>query len=646
MLDTADILNLNNPHMTGRIITAPAGGATLQRISVPAQDNVLVLSYADMGENTIEIDGMKIPVLAGDTADYDNQPVIAVFGNDDDSTDFLCRQIKIEYSPVPEGVREPVAFKTRSYTWGDCSEPEGEGFRTVRTTYTTKRYSSPLMNLTRILAAVSEDNKIHILVPSQWPGHVRRSVAAILNRPVADIIMHESRFYSKEDQLLFNPSFGACIAAVAAVRTGRLVELVLPMSSCHPAVEITTETVLDADNAPVIQRSLVKADLGAFPYYSEEFVRSIVAGCTPVYRLRGLEIEVHIEKTPLEPAVFFGDLGYSTALSATERQYSEVAGQTGADPSEWKAQFCGAVINEVRRSSVSDKISKVVNDCAEASNFRRLYSIYSQPELKNSFLSSFLGYNRGVGIACGEGIQGFSKHETSLPSYGAEFVLYEGGRLEVVGGAAFKQSMENIISDLILAELNLKRENIVYRSADEEGFADMGPHTLSRSVCFFPETITEGCRLIAEAEKAGQPYPIRQKIRTYAAESRNTFFDSFTCGCLALSLEIDPVLLIPKVTKVWARLAVGRVYDIVRMKHKARRNIITAVNSLFSGSDNAFEIDIEIEEDPALPPGSVSSLLTGLTKAAAAEAIELALKKKIDRLPLSVADMIPEEKEK
>jgi len=638
MLDTSDILNLNRPHMTGRIITAPKGCTSARSISVPSQGNILVLSAEDMGKNRIEIDKMMIPVLAGDTIDYAGQPIIAVFGNDTDSTEQICRQIKIDYSDVDEEKDRTEVFKEDSFKWG-IKEPQGEEYKTVTTTFKETRHSETLMSCTRILAAKDEEDNVHIMAPSQWPAHMRRSIATVLDVPTSKVIIHESRFYSSQDQLLFAPSFAASIAAVAAMKTGKLMELVLPMSSTQPEIEITTTTTLDAEGKPVFQKSVARADLGAFPYYANEFIKSIFAGCNPVYKVKGLEIDVTINKSPLSPAVFFGDLGFSVALTATEKHYSKVAVQSGKIPSLWKIENCGGEIEKLRTSDLTEKLPGTIEQCTEISEFSRLFSVYSQPSLSGSTLTSYLGYRRGVGIACGEGVQGLSNEEPELHRFQAEMVLYEGGRLEVVGGVAFKRSMVDICSDIVLSILDLKRENIVFRNTDEEDKLDMGPYALSRSICFFPQAVMDGCRLIAKKLKKGEPFPIRESIGKVHKIQDQSLFNSHTCGCLALTVEIDPVLLVPKVNKVWARLSMGKVFDMVRLKHKAIRKIISAVQDVFPGYYSSFDIDLEVESDPSIMPGSVSSLLSGLTKSAATEAIELALGKPVEKMPLTADDI-------
>ena len=639
MLDTSDILDLNRPHMTGRIISAPRGCTTPELISVPSSGKILVLSAEDMGKNRIEIDKMQIPVLAGETIDFDNQPLIAVFGNDTDSTENICRQIRIEYSDVDYQQRKRDPYKTDTYKWG-ISEPQSEEFKTVTSTFVQKRYSQSLMSCSRILAAKDEEDNIHIMAASQWPAHVRRSVASILEIPPSKVIMHESRFISSQDQLLFLPSFGAAIAAVAAVRTGKLMELVMPMTSTQPEIEITTSTVVDKKGRPVFQKSVATADLGAFPFYADEYIKSIFVGCNSVYKLQGLEIEVTIKCSALSPAVFFGDLGFSTALAATEKHYSKVAVETGAVPSAWKTENCGGVNEKLRTTDLKEELPGMIEQCSEVSEFNRLFSIYSQPSLPGAHLTSYLGYRRGVGIACGDGIQGLTNVEPELHNFKAEMILYEGGRLEIVGGVAFKRSMIDICSDIILSILDLKRENIVFRNTDSENKLDMGPYALSRSICFFPQAVMDGCRRLAkDLKKRGKTFPIRESIGKIQPKKDAALFNSHACGSLALSVEIDPVLLVPRVTKVWARLSMGKVFDMVRLKHKAIRKIISAVHEVFPGYDSSFDIDLEVETNPDIMPGSVSSLLSGLTKSAAAEAIGQALGRPVEKLPLTADDI-------
>ncbi len=634
MPDVSDIFNIQNKHLTGRLIVAERVGAVISDISMPNVEHILVLSGADLKENRIRVGKVDIPVLSDDKIVYRRQPVLAVFAQDNDTLASFCSKINIVYT---EGDGDNGKIKENSATWSVGEFPEtGNGLTVISSKFHVKSFEKALLTEQRILAR-EVDGKLHIKVASQWPAHVRKSIARTTGIKEEDVIIHEVRVHAPDDQLLFWPSFAAVIAAQAALRSGRLVEFNVPMPSIQPDIMFEISTGVSNDGQPVFQKTHVAVDLGAFPHYTAEYARSVVAGCVPIYHVPAQEVTIDLYSSSRFPGVFFGDLGYSMALAALENHYSHLAG-LASNPQDWKIEHSGAEVESVRQSDCKNMHAQVIRDCADAASFSRLYSAYSQKNIQKTYLSPMFSYSRGVGLAAGDGIQGFSSKNGDIYGYSARMTLTENNKVIISGSLAYKKAMVEIVKGIIHDNLDVPTDDIVFENISDEMENDLGPYTLSRTVSFFPNAVEKACKNIMFKKGNGTALPISEKL-TFDDMDKNILYASHSCGAVSLELEVDPLLFEPVIRKACIRLCVGKVFDLARLEYKAKQELTTIVRKFFPCSDKYFDVDIVTVVNPEIRTGSVSSLIRGLTISATCQALGQALGCTVSEIPVTVEDI-------
>lgn len=634
MPDVSDIFNIQNKHLVGRLIVAERVDAVISDISMPNAEHILVLSGADLKENRIRVGKVDIPVLSDEKIVYRRQPVLAVFAQDNDTLASFCSKINIVYT---EGNGDSGKVKENSATWSAGEFPETEtGLTVISSKFHVKSFEKALLPEQRVLAR-EVDGKLHIKIASQWPAHVKKSIAWATGMKEEDVIIHEGSVYSPDDQLLFWPSFAAVIAAQAAIRSGRLIEFNVPMLSIQPDIMFEISTGVSNDGQPVFQRTHVDVDLGAFPHYTAEYARSVVAGCIPIYHVPAQEVTIDLYSSSRAPGVFFGDLGYSMALAAVENHYSHLAGLT-SNPQDWKIEHSGAEIESVRQSDCKDMHAQVIRDCADASSFSRLYAAYSQKDIQKSYLTPMFSYSRGVGLAAGDGIQGFSSKNGELFGYSARMTLTEDNKVVISGSLAYKKAMVEIVKGIVHDNLGVPMEDIVFENLNEEMENDLGPYTLSRTVSFFPYTVEKACKNIILKKGNGAALPLSEKL-SFDKTDKNILFASHSCGAVSLELEVDPLLFELVIRKACIRLSVGKVYDLARLEYKAKQELATIVRKFFPCSDKYFDVDIVTVVNPEIRVGSVSSLIRGLTISAACRALGQALGCTVSEIPVTLEDI-------
>jgi len=634
MPDVSDIFNIQNKHLVGRLIVAERVGAVISDISMPNVEHILVLSGADLKENRIRVGKVDIPVLSDEKIVYRRQPVLAVFAQDNDSLASFCSKINIVYT---EGDGDTGRIKENSATWSVGEFPETEtGLTVISSKFHVKSFEKALLTEQRLLAR-EVDGKLHIKIASQWPTHVRKSIARTTGIKEEDVVIHEVKVHSPDDQLLFWPSFAAVIAAQAALRSGRLIEFNVPMLSVQPDIMFEISTAVSNDGQPVYQKTHVDVDLGAFPHYTAEYARSVVAGCVPIYHVPAQEVSIDLYSSSRAPGVFFGDLGYSMALAALENHYSHLAGLT-SNPQDWKIEHSGAEVESVRQSDCRNMHAQVIRDCADASSFSRLYAAYSQKDIQKSYLTPMFSYSRGVGLAAGDGVQGFSNKNGDIFGYSAQMTLTEDNRVIISGSLAYKKAMVEIVKGIIHENLDVSVDDIVFNNTGDDLENDLGPYTLSRTVSFFPNAVERACKNIVFKKGNGTALPISEKL-TFDDVNKNILFASHSCGAVSLELEVDPLLFEPVIRKACIRLCVGKVYDLARLEYKAKQELTTIVRKFFPCSDKYFDVDIVTVVNPEFRPGSVSSLIRGLTISAACQALGQALGSTVSEIPVTVEDI-------
>ena len=640
MPDFNDLFNLQQPHLTGRLITVPESINRITSITVPEAPGIMVLNARDLKTNSINIYDTPFPVFAEETDLYPNQPILAVFGQEPDTLELFCRNVKVEGTfSEPEA---PEEICSRTFVSGSLTPDPTRQLREITTEYRIRRYDRTLLHMHRIFA-VMNDGLLHLSLSSQWATHLKKCVSTALDLDWNRIVFHDQGLQAREDQLLFLPSMYAVIAACAAVKSEKMIELDVPLRSVHPALTFNTKTLLTEEGVPVSQTSTVTADTGAVPYCTEEYIRNLIAGCTPVCKLEKLEVTVRVMKSGGEPGLFFGDLGYSDALAATERHYSQVAKFSEQIPSEFRALHSGAEYPQIRTSDTKQVMKDLIERAAETSRFSRNYFAFTQQGLFNSSVASLLSYSRGIGIACGEGVQGFSNINEMLNTFVTHVKYTEDGKLYIDNNLATKKTIRTAVEEIAMKELKIKREQIVFADLDT-GNEDLGPYTLSRAICFLPGSVQKACREIKEELEKGKTLPL--DIVSQEITTKKSLFNSHTCGCTIAEAFMDPALIALHITKIRIFLHTGTIFNEFSFQDSVRKEAIAAINANFPCLAGTPDFEIDCTTDPELENGSVSSLVKGMVIAACGDAVEQAMNSRTEVLPLTAQDIMQRYTEK
>lgn len=650
MPEQSELFELNRKHLIGKLVTATVSSGRIADISIPGENqfrHMLVLSASDFGGNpNIHVMDEPFPIFARDEVYYKGQPVLAVFGYESEDVDLFCKEVKVSYQIRPDSEDYHCEQYGDPFIWtyGDPDEHFNEKAKVYKSTFETVPFSKSMLGEQRIFA-VKKDGKMNVRVASQWPIHVRKSISEAMGYPIENVIVYPQSYYAPYDQLIVQPSIIATITAMAAEQSGELVELSSSMEAWQPRLKIDHETAFLPDGTLLADKANCVVDLGAFPIFTTEVCHNILAGLVSVYPMKAAEVNITIMKSSTPPANFFGDLGYSMALAGTENHFTTLATSLGVQPGKWRLDRIKGIgkkgfplCESVKESSDFDKLEGSISSVMESSWYSRKYAANTQKKLYMGKMNPLVNYSRGIGIASGEGIMGFSQQFNSIANYKLSVTMTEDERIVVNTGMNCDKSMINIWKQTIRQFIQISDEDIYFLDVNDPTIIDLGPSALSRKIGIVSSLLIKSCSELARKKEFSRlPITITSD---YEANFMDPFYFSSCIGSVAVDLHIDTVMLAPVIDNIWVNFHLGHVFDKDRLLNKARHTITTVLSDICPRISSKCNINIQIDQDGSFTSSSLTAGLRGLTTAALVSALSQALGHTIRRVPVTSEDIL------
>ncbi len=650
MPEQSDLFDLNKKHLIGRLVTSTVSRGKIADISLPSENqfrHMLVLSAADFGANgNVRIMDEELPFFARDEVSYKGQPVLAVFGYEAEDVELFCREVKVSYqirqdSEDYDGKQYDAPF---IWSYGNTDEYFNEKAKVFKSAFEVDPFSNTMLGDQKVFA-VQKNGKINIRVATQWPTHLRKTIAQNLGCELSDIVIHPQPYYAPYDQLVVLPSILATVAALAAIQSGELVQFSSPMVSWQPRMNITHETAFLPDGTLLADRAQCIVDLGAFPYFSKEVCHSILAGLVSNYPMKAADVSISITRSSTPPANFFGDLGFSMALAGTEQHFSRLAISIGMQPGIWRLNRVSGVpakgfplSQSVRASKDYDNLGPAIKAVIDESWYSRKYASNAQAHLKSVKMNPLVNYSRGIGIAAGESIMGFSQHINSDERFSLSVTMNEDETLVVNTGIIADRSMASIWKDTIRKIIDIPAEDIFFMDINNPAILELGPSVLSRKAGVVSSLLVRACSEL-ERKRAFSRLPLTITTE-YEAELTDPFFYSASLGSVVIDLHIDTVMLSPIIDNIWVKFHLGHVFDRDKLLNKARHTITTVLADICPRSSAKCNMYIDFDQQGDFTASSLTSGLRGLTTAALIGALSQALGHQIYKIPVTSDDIL------
>ncbi len=580
-------------------VRSPVSKGTLLSVEAPAfpRGYSLIRGHDIAGTNSVISFASEIPVLATERLSYKGEPVALVAGPDQIIADELATRVAVRCEEE-EGVFAWETFSSaqvvakRVVTIGDPDTAFASAARIDGGTYKTESvehyYSEPMGAL-----AYFDYDKLAVFCATQWPYHVRDSIAAVLGCAKDEVVVHPTRLGVHLDGKLWYPSLVSCHAAIASTVIGKPVKILYTrqedflFTPKRARSSVTINSALDQNDLLSGLMIHLSINVGAHAPLAEEILSQTIMAATGIYRCPNIRIEGYAVSTNTPALGALGGMGSSHSFFAIEAHADKIAKSIGQNPVEWK------LLNMVRKDSVflgGDSVAEtppcgiIASRLMAGSDFNRKYASYETIRRKGKDASELP--MRGIGLALAyQGGMFFLKGD-SPNSYTLEGTLDMQLRLELRTSAAVA---EDVVLDRWRREaagiLNLPLDSVSFGTPSTDRVPNSGPMTMSRSAVI-EHLVGRCCRQI-QKRRFRDPLPITVRcqhrmtntLRWNAGHLSGSPFENATWGGAVVEVEIDPFTMAVKPTGVWIVVEGGSRSDTENFEslHRAESGLRATV---------------------------------------------------------------------
>ncbi|AEF81648.1 xanthine dehydrogenase family protein molybdopterin-binding subunit [Leadbettera azotonutricia] len=666
-------------------LRSPVASGKLIRIESPKLPNSYVLITAKDIPGKNQLDDFPVPVLASDIISYIGEPIALLAGPDIAKLEEYADRcvISIEESQPQFSSRvtqDSQIMMKRSY--GEASEHEAASAVTGYFTTGIQEhwYSEPTGAL-----AVYAKNKITIHTATQWPYHVKRSVAGLFNMDSSAVQVEPTKIGVHLDGKLWYPSLIGCQAALCAWITQKPVKLMLTReedfrySPKRNGSEIQMRSDLDENGKLVSTEIRADLNLGAQGIFTDEIVDQSSLGCLGIYNLGKVKLETYGVRSNIPPQGPMAGFGLSQGFFAIERHVSRIADSLHQDPAEWrKNNFIDKGNNLAIGIPIKDHVpmAELIDTAAAMGDYYRKWASYEllRSRRQEKDWDARTEPIRGIGMAAAYQGSGFLYTGGDKGIYTVEVTLQKDSTLEiktsmVSSGGGYSRIWQSIAAEHLSVEAaNVK---VINTSASP----DSGPATLSRDITLMSKLVEKCCQAIRK-QRFRDPLPITVK-RSSKSEKLIPWgltppleasqkpidpgaFAHCGWGAAAVEAEIDAVSLQPVIRGIWLAVDGGKILSQARARLSLKTAVIQALGwscreqlsynqgVIEGGLVHGYDITAPIEAPPihidflwndAVPPKGIGEIPFSCVPAAYAQAVSQAMNHPFEKIPISARDL-------
>jgi CO/xanthine dehydrogenase Mo-binding subunit len=581
-------------------VRSPASRCSVRSIRFPS----LPAGYrsilpADIpGRNCVVSFGAEVPILAQERVSYAGEPVALIAGSDPVLLEELAASTKVvcdeeepylnweSFSSDQMAAKRVAVVGDPDLAFSIASSVHEEVYRSGAIEH---YYSEP-----QGAAAAYDYDKIAVWCATQWPYHVRDSVALALGCRAEEVSVRPTRLGVHLDGKLWYPSLLACHAAITAIACGRPAKIILTREEdfrftpkrARSSVSIRAALGKGADLSAMDVR--ISINVGAYGPLAKEILSQAVLACTGAYACPNLRVEGYAVVTNTPPMGAFGGLGASHTLFAMEAHANRMAASAGEDPADWKSRN---VMRKGSRLLTGEMLKEevpydaVLERIAAASDYRRKYAGYELVRKRRSGRSD--GPLRGIGLSFAyQGAGPFLSGEASN-SYTVEATLDKNLGLRILtsaagGAGAVKDIWRRCASDI----LGIDIAGVSIAPPDTDQVPDSGPNTLSRNVSVVNRLVERACTAIQKRRfrdplplTARSVYRVPRPIKWEGGQVMGSPFDTAAWAGAVLELELDPWTYEPHPLGIWLCVDGGHIVSPDRATAALRSGVVDALGA-------------------------------------------------------------------
>jgi CO/xanthine dehydrogenase Mo-binding subunit len=579
-------LRFDNELATLVVRATLAKGIILSSTLPDLPEGYYILTPADFPTETVSLGGTKTPILARGQVRYEGEPLYLLAGRDPDILRMLAREIRIEYEADLDGEGHRVPSDEHRFRRGDPADTEPQ--RVVDSRFEIES-STPLRPEGPSAIAVPDGGAVTVYTPAPWIHGVRDLVRRTLGLPAASVrVLGVANRVSRHDFLHY-PVLQAIWAAALALKTNRPVRVSMESLSDRewlprpPLTEIHLFTACDDAGTPVARTTNVELTGGADGWDLDALSKGIAATIAGVYVCPVNESHVVSYSSEAPPVQAPPGGGLAPAFFALETHVSEIAGEYGQDPADWRIRHLAAPSGA--RSARGPKTAEhpgagLLRTVVEMSDFGRRFSSYRVKQIRRGANIGVLARRRGIGVSLAYGANGLACAFPQAARAEVQIELLEGEKVWLRSSCACDDPvLQSTWRQVITRTLAVRPEDVSFAALDSNLVPDSGPALSDRAYTFVTPLIQKACAAI-QKQRFREPLPIRVKksVRVPSADSQGTIPSAaVTWGSLALELEYDAATLEATVRSIWAAIGAGSEDDDRTVKRRVESGIHQAL---------------------------------------------------------------------
>ena len=434
-----------------------------------------------------------------------------------------------------------------------------------------------------------KNGSLTVYTVSQWPDHVKKSVASVTGISPSKVNVVISDLSSPLEGRIWYPSLAASRAAAAAVITNKPVKLFLTEKENHNYTprqfpfSVNFRTILKDNEKSLAAK--IDIDSGCLNIIDSDHFRKTLFSAALFYGFDRIETEIRIIRTSKPPMSFISSFNFTQILSAFEIHINNTAVKMGENPYNWRLK--NIFPKEGRKhynlpdiksfTNSRNSINTVIRKVAEMSDFSRKHASYELQRKTGS--STALSKKRGIGISVCFFNNDLPVESLKNSKLSLKLLLDSSSVLNIytstVPDGKYNYSIwKNIASEI----LRISREDIKIAIHETSVTPESSPYIFSKEVAGFSELLRKSCQSL-QRKRFRAPLPIEIK-RTVSLDKLKK--GDIAWGASIVEVEFDSMTLETEIKGIWNCIDCGQIISEPIIDKKIYSGIIDSLNWLSS----------------------------------------------------------------
>ena len=534
-------------------------------------------------------------------------------------------------------------------------------------------------------------NCLHVFTPNEWISHLRKALSDVTGFSSDEIIITRTNVSSQNTNSLWQNATIAAQAAVAAIKTGKPVKIMLSRAEQEEFIEniapvtIKHRTAVNKDGTILAMNIEIEVEAGAVNPFAKELLNRLVIASQGIYspkqyRITAVAYSAHTPPTSvnlptIDVQAFFAvenqiqKISYITGLSARAIRLANFKNMNLSQKKEAEAtsendtprllfdlgrvsDVFNAVCNDlnphirIKRNDITkDTITKtqeIVEEGFAPSRFDRKYAVYRATSLKTNYKSANSPYSpplRGIGFSCSFEGTGFFGSELLKNSISIETTLREYGKL-VIHTTPPSDSVWTLWLNIAEEILGIDRKQVFIDCIFDEDEEPEYPESINSNIGIKTYLFRKSCESIKRKKNEPLPITVRKSIPESQISLWNKknfegkpFYSTSFCAC-TVETELEPCTMKVKILEINIVIDCGKILNVKAtestLKLEAEEILAQVIEKDKLHCSNINIMFIQSDDEPK----QIGSILYSALPAALSSALAQALGKPLNHLPI------------